>query len=406
MTGADDESGGPLDGVRVVDLSSVVMGPLATSILADLGADVVKVEPPGGDVGRHRGTARSDGMSGLALGLHKDKRSVVLDLAGTDGRTALDALLRDADSVVMNLRPASRTRMGLDPASLRAAHPRLVVCTAQAFGSDSSRAERPGYDDTVQAASGTADLFRLAGGDPQLVPTILADKVCGLTIAYSLLAALLHRERTGRGQWVDVPMVDTMIGFNLVEHLDGGTFRPPAGEVGWSRVLTAGRGPHRTADGWISILPYTHRDWERFLSTTGRRTLLDDPRFATPAARAANLAALMSEVSSILVTEPTGHWIEHCARHGIAAERVLRIDDVADDPYVRERGLVVDADHPSEGPYRYVTPAPRFSASPPRLRRHAPRAGADTRSVLEDLGLPPAMIDRIVATAADAEQVV
>ncbi|WP_308259269.1 CoA transferase [Pseudonocardia sp. H11422] len=388
---------GPLDGLRIVDLTTVIMGPYAAAILGDLGADVIKVEEPAGDMARGIGPRRHPGMSGLALNLNRNKRSVAVNLKAPEGRAVLADLVRGADAVLTNLRPASRERLGLTYEGLAAVNPGVVLCTAQAFRTGSDVENLAAYDDIVQARSGLTSLYQRAGGEQGYAPFVVADKVCGLTVVYSLLAALLHRQRTGEGQWVDVPMVDTMIAFNLVEHLNGHTFEPPEGGFGWSRVLTANRRPQRTADGWVCLLPYSDRNWRDFFDHIGRPELGDDPRFGSIDGRHANMAELLDLVAEAATGRTTAEWLEFCARVSIPATPVVDLEDVPDDPYVREGGLVTTATHPSEGRYRTVSTPARFSRTPGRLRRHAPRLGADTRDVLAEAGHTVERIDSLLA---------
>nr|WP_275403970.1 CoA transferase [Pseudonocardia acidicola] len=384
-------------GLRIIDLTTVIMGPYAAAILGDLGADVIKVEEPAGDMARGIGPRRHPGMSGLALNLNRNKRSVAIDLKAPEGREVLADLVRGADAVLTNLRPASRERLGLTYEALAAVNPGVVLCTAQAFRTGSDVENLAAYDDIVQARSGMTSLYQRAGGEQGYAPFVVADKVCGLTVVYSLLAALMHRERTGEGQWVDVPMVDTMIAFNLVEHLNGHTFEPPEGGFGWTRVLTANRRPQRTADGWVCLLPYSDRNWRDFFDHIGRPELGADPRFGTVDRRHANMAALLDVVAAAAAERTTAQWLEFCARVSIPATPVMELEDVPDDPYVREGGLVTTAIHPTEGRYRAVSTPARFSRTPGRLRRHAPRLGADTRDVLAEAGHTVARIDNLLA---------
>lgn len=386
-----------LAGVRIVDLTTVIMGPYATAILADLGADVVKVEPPTGDMTRGIGAARHPGMSALTLTLQRNKRSIALDVASPEGAAVLRDLLRDADVVVTNLRPRSRTKLGLDPEDLLDAFPRLVVCTAQAYGSGTDQRDDPAYDDIVQAASGFAMIGDLLDGQPGYTPNVVADKISGLHIVIGVLAALRHRDRTGRGQHVDVPMVDTMIAFNLVEHLAGHTFDPPAGPFGWPRVLVPERKPHRTADGWICLMPYSRRNWEDFFALSGQPELANDPRFRTVDDRHRHMGELLGLVDAVTPTRTTAEWLRICTERDIPAAPLRDLTTAHQDPYVLDRGLLAHATHPTEGPYFTARTPVDLSDSPVAQTRPAPRLGEQTAELLSELGYPPERIEALLA---------
>ncbi|NMI01301.1 CaiB/BaiF CoA transferase family protein [Pseudonocardia acidicola] len=381
---------GPLQGIRVIDLATVVMGPYAAQILGDLGADVIKVEPPTGDRTRRIHPQRHETMSALAMTVNRNKRSLAVDLKTDEGRAALLALVKTADVVITNMRPGALRRLGLDHDALAAVNPRLIYCTAQGFRSDSALADRAAYDEIIQASSGLTDLMRRATGDPAYVPTILADKVCALTIVYSVLAAVVHQQRTGEGQHIEVPMADTMLAFNLVEHLNGLTFDPPEGPVGFPRSMSAGHRAVRTADGWACILPYDERNIRDFFTFAGRPELGDDPRFATPAARAAHHGDLYELIAELAATHTTAEWEELCAAHSIPMAPVLDLDDAPTDPYVTEGGVLSTAEHPTEGRYRVIGIPVRFSATPGAIRRHAPNVGEHNDELLAELAQPAA----------------
>lgn len=380
---------GALDGIRIIDLSTVVMGPYATQILGDLGADVIKVEAPGGDMSRLSTPARNQGMGALALNVNRNKRAIALDLKRPEGRQVLLDLVRTADAVVTNMRPGALARLGLGYEQLAEVKPDLVYCNAQGFRSDTSLAGRAAYDEIVQATSGTVDLMRRATGAPTYMPTILGDKVSGLTIVYAVLAALLHRQRTGEGQRVEVPMTDTMLAFNLVEHLAGRTFEPAQGLMGFPRSLSPGHRAVRTADGWACILPYSRKNLVDFFTEAGAPELAEDERFGTPEQLAEHFGELYELIEKVAVGRSTAEWEAVCARLSIPFAPVLELDQVTEDAYVRETGLLETAEHPTEGAYRVIGTPVRFSATPAELRRHAPRLGQDNEEVLAELGYAP-----------------
>jgi len=372
--------------MRVLDLTSVVMGPLATRILGDLGADVIRVEEPGGDIIRHYEPMRHEAMSAFGMNMSRNKRSVVLDLKATAGRQALLDLAATCDVFVTNLRRSALERLGIDEPAIRAVRPDIVHCIANGWGSDGPNADRAAYDDVIQAASGMASMFAWNGGEPALIPSIVADKVTGLHMAYAICAALYRRARTGEGDSIEVPMAETMAAFNLVEHLGGQTFRPTHGDFSYARVTTPNRRPRRTTDGWIVILPYSREAWARFFDHGGRPALADDDRFATTTSRITNADALYGLLDDVVATRSTADWLAFCADHSIPASAVVELEHVGEDPHFAAVALLVDDDHPGEGPYRYVRVPVRFASRPETLRRHAPRLGEHTREVLTELG--------------------
>lgn len=377
---------GALAGLRVIDLASVVMGPYACQILGDLGAEVIKVEPPAGDMTRRTRPQRHDGMGALALNVNRNKRSLALDLKTDGGRAVLDDLLASADVLVTNMRPGALQRLGLDPDSVAERFPRLVHCRAQGFRSDSELADRAAYDEIVQASSGMVDLMRRATGTPAYAPTILADKVCALTIVYSVLAAVIHQRATGEGQQVEVPMTDTLLAFNLVEHLSGHTFVPEQGPTGFNRSMAENHRAVATADGWACILPYTPANIADFFRAGGREDLAADERFSDSASLAAHQPELYALVAELAPSRTTDEWARLCAEHSIPFAPVLAVDDAGQDPYVRDGDLLAETEHPTEGRYRTIGSPVRFSGTPAGLRSHAPRLGADGTDVLRELG--------------------
>lgn len=372
----------PLAGVRVVEVGSVVMAPYAAKILVDLGADVIKVEPPAGDIGRRSGLPGTEGISLLSLNLNAGKRSIVVDMATEEGRGMLARLVALADIVLTNLLPRRRRRYGLDWESVSAANPRAILVTGQGYGSASDRGDAPAYDDIAQSASGFADMFRLRDGAPGYAPSVVADKVCGMTMAQSALAALHSRERTGRGTWADVPMVDTMAAFTLVEHMGGTSLRPPAGDVGWKRVLDPAHRPHPAADGWICVMPYTDPDWERFCALIGRPDYLTHPEVATHRARTARPAKYEAILAEYVAGRPCAQIEDECAAAGIPVQRVVRIDELVVDAYLTSRPLLTPVEHADIGPYTHVGSPVVFHGHARPEPVDSPRLDADRADIL------------------------
>lgn len=369
---------GPLADVRVLDLTSVVMGPLATQILGDLGADVVTVEDIGGDTNRYMGPGPHPQLSGIALNLMRNKRNISLDLKHPDGREACLRLAEHADIVITNLRPGPLSRLRLTYDDFAARKPDIIMCQAQGWPTDSPDGDRPAYDDVVQSASGMAHIYEQQTGEPRIVPSIVADKVSGLTIVYTVLAALHHRDRTGEGQRVEVPMVPVMQSFLLVEHGADAIPEPPLGHAGYARVLTADRRPQQTADGWIHMLPYSRENYVDLFRAGGRDDLADDPRLESRATRAANVTMLYTAVLDVVRTRTTAEWLSFCEEHDIPCSPVVDLDDVV-------AGFPVE-EHPVAGPYHVIPPPARFDRTPASVRRHASLIGQDGDEVLTEVG--------------------
>ncbi|MER7011624.1 CoA transferase [Saccharopolyspora sp. NPDC000359] len=359
---------GPLSGLRVVDLTTVIMGPMATSLLGDLGAEVVKVESPAGDINRRMGRVLSGDQSELSLNLNRNKRSAVLDLKSESGRDALLELVRGADAFVTNMRPASLARLGITPSRLRELNPELVFVTAQGYASDSDQADAPAYDDIVQAASGFAGLSLHvdgAQGEPAFAPYVAGDKITALYIVIGLLAGVHQREVTGRGSEVEVPMVDTLMSFNLVENLAGLTALAQPGGFGWARTTAGRRALYRAADAWITVLPYTDRNWADFFGLLGRTDLADDERFATLASRTAHMPELIDTISPEIARRTAAAWLADCAALDVPAALVKDPAEVISDEYAWASGVLKLAEHPTVGQYRRMTTPIRFDGTAP-----------------------------------------
>lgn len=383
MEGTADTAG-PLDGVRVIDLSTVVMGPYAAQILGDLGADVIKIESPADTVrnGRYRTTP---GMTPLNLNVNRNKRSVTLNLKDEDERETALKLIDTADVLITNMRPGALSRLGLNWADLAERNPGLVYAHAQGFRGDSDRAGNAAYDETVQAASGLVDIANRAIGRPVYLPTIIADKVSSLTIAYSVLAALVHRNRTGQGQRVEIPMTDTMIAFNLVEHLAGHAFEPAEGPTGFNLSMAKGHHAVHTKDGLACVVPYNPQNFKDFFAAAQRPDLVEDPRIAghmIDPSDSDDLMQLVDECAPALTTE---EWGEVCAKQSIPFAPVLDLDKAHEDDYIRDGHLLDVVQHPTEGAIRSIGIPVRFSKTPATVRRLAPLPGQDTAEVLQEI---------------------
>jgi len=373
---------GPLAGVRVIDMTTVAMGPYATQILGDMGADVVKVESPDGDVFRNAAPARHPGMGAAFLNLNRNKRSIVLDLKRADDKALMLELLADADVFVSNTRPQALRKLGLDYESLRARNPRLVACGTYGFAEAGPYAGRPAFDDVIQAMSGLAALQGHNSGEgPEYVNTIMADKCAGLTAAWAIAMALYEREKSGLGQSIEVPMFETMVSFNLLEHLAGQTFVPATSSMGYERVLSPHRRPYRTRDGFIGLLPYTTAHWTRFFEIAGTPQHAADPRFNDPVKRSENINALYAILAGLVAQRTTAQWQALLEDADIPMAPIVTPDGLLEDAHLRATGFFSQVEHPSEGAIRTVGIPVTFSRTPGSVRRLAPRLGEDGEAV-------------------------
>ncbi|MGZ5956764.1 MAG: CaiB/BaiF CoA transferase family protein [Caulobacteraceae bacterium] len=390
---------GPLSGIRIIDLTSVVNGAYATQILADQGADVIKIEDPGGrrggggDIMRYPGHVPEGAprdMGPIFLTINRNKRSVVLDLKDPKAQQALCKLIESADVFAASVRYEGLKRLGLAYEDVKAIKPDIVYVHAAGYGSDGPYAGEPAYDDLIQSASGLADVLPRTDGDstPRILPTLVADKVSGLFMAQAVTAALLHRERTGEGQFVEVPMLECVTSFLLVEHLYDQTFEPSLGQWGYPRVVNPNRKPFRTADGYIGLLPYTDKQWDQFFEVAGwGDSLAKDPRFADYAARAKHTHELYGLVETVTGTKTTAEWLDLLKPLSIPVVRTNRLDELEDDPHLAAVGFFEHYDHPDVGGYKQLKPPVKFAGSPANIRRHPPRLGEHTDEVLAEVGV-------------------
>lgn len=384
---------GPLDGVRILDLTSNFMGPYAALLLADMGADVAKIESPDGDTTRGVGPARNPGMAAIFLHLNRNKRSLVLDLKTEAGSAALRRMIGSADVLLHSLRPAAMSRLGLSYDEVQRLNERLVYCGCFGFGQNGPYAAKPAYDDLIQASVGMPVLQSRKQGEPDYVRTAIADRVVGMAASSAIGMALFHRERTGRGQEVQVPMFETFAHFVMGDHLYGHTFVPPLGETGYPRLLNRNRGPYRTLDGYLGVNVYTDRHWKRFFAAAGRHDLAEDPRFASIAGRTENIDELYAFLADVFATRSTVEWVKILSEADIPAVRMNTPDSLLDDEHMTEIGFFAEQDHPSEGRLRTIGIPQWWSESPPELRYPAPRLGEHSAELLREYGFSQAEID-------------
>ena len=399
-----DGAGGPLSGVRVIDMTTVVVGPICGRTLADQGADVVKVEAPAGDLLRTMAQgSRNEGMSGKFMNFNRNKRSIALDIKTAEGLAALKKLIASADVFVTNVRPQGLARAGLDYETLSQTNPRLIYCGIVAFGEGGRYYNRPAYDPIVQSLSGVAGTFERATGEPRFVPMVMTDHVTGLIAAQSIGFALYRREKTGVGESIETPMLENMASFVSSEHLAGLTFVPPAGPSGDNRLLNPDYRPLPTQDGYITVGPNTNPQAFAFFDAIGRPELKTDSRFDSAASRTAHATEYFRVRATGLLQKTTAEWLEIFEKKDVPAAAYNSIDDLLEDPHLSDVGFYREADHPSEGRILYTKVANTFSGGMREETLPAPRLGEQTRAVLAELGYSEAAIDAMLASGAAIE---
>ena len=393
---AMDKATGPLTGLRVIDLTINVLGPVATQILGDMGADVIKVEPPSGDQNRQNGPGRNPGMSVFYLIMNRNKRSIVLDLKKEECMEALLKLVEDADVIVHSMRPSAAKRLGICYEKIRARNPKIIYAFAPGYRGDGPYKDMPAFDDVIQGASGLAAINRDKDGRPRYFPTVIVDKFCGYVLASSISMALLHRERTGEGQKVLVPMFETMLQFNLFEHLWEGALGEPEG-LGYTRMFSPHRRPYATLDGYICLLAVNDEQWRRVLTAIGRPELLDDPRFCRMTERMRNINDLYGILGNVIATRTSAYWEKVFSEADVPHGPVRELNELMKDDYLQETGFFRKVDHPTEGTLVMTSVPVQFSASPGNVRYLPPNLGEHSHEVLSEIGYSPEQIERLCA---------
>ncbi|HJQ58418.1 MAG TPA: CoA transferase [Vineibacter sp.] len=377
---------GALDGLKIVDMTVVALGPYATLLLAEQGAEVIKVESPDGDTTRHVGPSKvTPGMGPHHMFVNRGKRSLCLDLKRPEARAALFKVIAGADALIYSIRPQAMARLGLGYDAVRQVNSGICYVGACGYTSDGPYGHLPAYDDAIQALSGVAALMG-DGGEPQYAPTVLADKTTGLMLAYAAMCALMHKVRTGQGQKVEVPMFETMVSWLSLEHLWERTYRDD-GALGYPRTLAPNRKPYRARDGWLAILPYTDRHWRKFFEIAGRPEVMDEPRFATMNARSANVEALYGLLDELAPLKTVAEWVAALEAAEVPCMPVKSLAQLFDDPHLKWRGLFQKTQHHSEGEITTLAPSVSFSATPSRHDRGAPLLGEDSTAVLREAGV-------------------
>lgn len=390
----------PLDGIRIVDLTSVLFGPYASQFLGDYGAEVIKVETLIGDSTRRTGESLQPGMAVQFMSVNRNKRSIALDLKQASSQAALHRIIDGADVVMHNIRPQKLKGIGLDPAALRVRNPRLIFASLIGFSEAGPYAGRPAYDDIIQGLCGLSDLMRRQSGEPRFLPTVAADKVCALIATHAILAALMQRERSGLGADVEVSMFEAMVGFTMIEHLAGQTFDPPVGPTGYSRALAPSRRPYRTRDGYLCVMPYTDEHWRRFFEGVGRPDLAADARFADMPSRTRNIEVLYALTGGLIAEYDTAHWLAFLARVDIPHGKVNTLDDLLTDPHLNAVDFFRRLPAGPEGQtVRIASNGVRLDGQTAPVRA-PPRLGEHTRQVLAEAGMSQTDIDALIASGA------
>ena len=391
---------GPLAGVRILDCTSVVLGPWAAQQLGDLGADVIKIEPPEGDTTRRLGPGRHPDMAAFFMGCNRSKRSIVLDLKCDAGRRALFRLARTADALMHNYRPEPAKRLGLSYEAFAAENPRLIYLATYGYRAAGPMGGKAAYDDIIQAGSGLAHLQSVVAGSPRFMPTIVADKTSSNAVVAALLAALYEREKSGLGQAVEVPMFESLVAYVMVEHLFGETFVPPLDSAGYKRILSKGRRPYATKDGYFALLPYTDANWHEFCRLIGRTDIMQDPRFRSISNRLANIEVVYATLAEIAPTRSNAEWVALLKDSNVPHGPVKSLEDLLSDEQLLATGFWQEVDHPTEGRIRMPGIPPSFSRTVPEIARLQPRLGEHSIEVLQEAGFTAAEIEAMLADGA------
>ena len=391
---------GPLAGVKVIDLTAVLLGPFATQHLADMGADVIKVEPPEGDLLRLSGGSmgRDKDMGPIYMAANRNKRSICLDLKKPAAVEVLKDMIKTADLFIHNSRPAAIERLGLGYEDLKKVNPSIVYAYSLGYARKGPYGHKPAFDDLVQGVSGAASLqSRVDGEAPRFIPSLIADKTTGLHLCIAVLGALYHRQRTGEGQMIEVPMLETLASFWLTEHLFGKTWNPGRGPMGYDRIINKYRHPFQTLDGYVCALPYTDQHWITFFGIVDRPDLAKDPRFCDRTVRPRHFSELYQVLDTLLKNRTTAQWLDAFDKADIPAMPVHTLEDLLEDPHLKATGFFTEREHPTEGSITTFASPLDFEKTKTEFRRHAPRIGGDGEEVLREAGFSDATIEKLKA---------
>ena len=391
---------GPLSGLKVLELTSVVLGPWAAQIIADMGADVIKIEAPFGDSNRQLGASKNPGMAALYLSNNRNKRSLVLDLKQESARDALLAIVKDCDVFLHNNRPQVMAKLRLEYDDIKSVNENIIYCGTYGYSKDGPYGEKGALDDSIQAVSGVAALNELVLGEPRYLPTVVADKTTAITVVYSILAALFHRERSGVGQEIEVPMFETMVSFVMAEHIWGEVFEPKLGEAGYTRLMSDHRKPYKTKDGYIAVLPYMNNHWKTFCEKAEREDLIEDERFKDLSSRVKNIDDTYSETGKILATKTTQEWLDIFAGTKVPVIVVNSLEDLFHDPHLEAVDFWKSFDHPTEGQLKMPGFPSKFSKTPASIRKHAPKLGEHSKDILAEAGIDEDTINKMLDSKA------
>jgi len=401
---------GSLDGIRILDLTAVLLGPYATQVLGDMGADVIKVEAPDGDITRQIGPMRNPGMGPVYINANRSKRSIAINLKSPEGQKALLKIAEGADVFVHNMRPSAMARLGLTYEDIVKVNPQIVYAGAFGYSQKGPYANWPAYDDLIQGISTLPTLIARAGdGKPRYVPTALADRVTGMWLVNAILAALISKGRTGKGQKIDIPMFETMAAFVLNDHFGGLSFEPPLDKGGYPRQLSPNRRPYQTKDGYICTLIYTDKHWRSFFAAIGKADVLEkDPRFASVGKRVQHIDEIYAEVSDILLTRTTDEWMELLKKADIPVTPMHDMESIRHDPHLLATGFFEDEAHPTEGKLTRMRVAGDWTGTQPASTRHAPNLGEHSVEILREAGyadqdIKKLQADHIISTPAESE---
>ena len=394
-------SRGPLDGVVIIDLSSVVVGPVCSLTLADHGAQVIKIEAPSGDLMRQLGGGgRNPGMTGKFINFNRNKKSVCIDLKSPTGKEVMLRLISQADIFITNIRPDALEKLGLDWVSLHESNPQLIYCQMLAFGRGGQYFNRPAYDTVIQSSAGVAATFEKSSGEPRFVPLVMTDHITGLVSAQAIGFALYRRTLVGQGELIEIPMFETAAAFVLREHMGNMTFEPAIGPIGDARVLDKNNRPVKTMDGYISISPNTDAQAFAFFEVIGRPELKDDPRFSNVASRTKNSEAYYLLRSNSLANKTSAEWIVIFEKNDIPCMRYNSLEDLMIDPHLQEVGFISEAEHPSEGMIKQLGLTNQFSGGVRTEFLPAPRLGENTLEIMQEFGFTAEEIETAVEQKA------